>query len=103
MTPEGELSRLIEIEASKLGHRLLRNNIGKLKDEHGRWVAFGVGGKGGSDLIGWTRTGQFAAVEVKTPTGRVSVEQQAFIDAVNRAGGRAGVARSVGDVARILG
>ena len=100
---EGNLSRLIQMEASRLGHRLLRNNTGKLKDERGQWVAFGVGGVGGSDLIGWTRTGQFAAVEVKTPTGRVSAEQQAFIDGVIAAGGRAGVARCVEDVARILG
>lgn len=103
MTSEGNLSRMIEIEASRLGHRLLRNNIGKLQDRDGRWVSFGVGGVGGSDLIGWCRDGRFAAVEVKTPTGRVSAEQQAFIDAVNRAGGRAGVARSVEDVALILG
>lgn len=100
---ETNLMRLIEMEASRLGHRLLRNNIGQLQDKDGRWVRFGVGGAGGSDLIGWTRDGRFAAVEVKTPTGRVSAEQKAFIDAVNRSGGIAGVARSVEDVILILG
>jgi hypothetical protein len=95
--------REVQMEATRLGHRLLRNNVGKYQDREGRWVAYGVGGNGGSDLIGWTRDGRFAAVEVKTPTGRVTAEQQAFIDAVNRAGGKAGVARSVEDVKRLLG
>lgn len=100
---EGNTSRLIQMEASRLGHRLFRNNVGKLQDANGQWIAFGVGGVGGSDLIGWTRDGRFAAIEVKTPTGRVRPEQQSFIDAVIKAGGRAGVARSVDDVIRILG
>ena len=63
---------------------------------------------GSSDLIGWTiRTvtpemvGQqvavFTSIEVKTPTGRLRPEQQQWLDAVQAAGGIAGVARSVED------
>lgn len=100
---EGNLHRLIQIEVSKHGHRLFRNNVGKLQDANGEWIAFGVGGVGGSDLIGWTRHGVFAAIEVKTPTGRVRPEQVAFVNAVNRAGGKAGIARSVEDALAILG
>lgn len=100
---ESNLHREIQIEASKRGHRLFRNNVGKLQSREGEWVAFGVGGVGGSDLIGWTRDGVFAAVEVKLPHGRVSPEQLSFIAAVAKAGGRAGVARSVEDAMLILG
>jgi hypothetical protein len=44
----------------------------------------------------------FAAVEVKTPKGRVKAEQQQFIDHINSAGGIAGIARSVDDAKDIL-
>lgn len=100
---EANLMRLIQMEATKRGHRLLRNNVGKLKDADGRYVAFGVGGTGGSDLIGWCADGKFAAIEVKLPNGKVSPEQEAFINAVRAAGGRAGVARTEEDVRVILG
>lgn len=59
--------------------------------------------KGGSDIIGIAPDGRFIAVEVKTARGRVSPEQQRFIDAVNKAGGIAGVARSVGDALELIG
>jgi hypothetical protein len=76
-------------------------------------VQFGVGSPGGSDLIGYRRVrvteemvgqeiAQFAAVEVKTPRGRVKAEQQQFIDHVLSAGGVAGVARSVDEAQNIL-
>ena len=94
--------------------RLWRNNSGSLPDPRtGRYVQFGVGSPGGSDLIGYRRVrvteemvgqeiAQFAAVEVKTPRGRVKVEQQQFIDHVLSAGGVACVARSVGEAQNIL-
>ena len=92
--------------------RLWRNNTGCLKDQQGRPVRFGLC-KGSSDLIGLRsitigpeHVGQtlavFAAVEVKTPTGRTTPDQRAFIDAVAGMGGLAGVARSVEDAAQIL-
>lgn len=59
---------------------------------------------GGADIIGIHQaTGRFIAVEVKTLKGRVSPEQQRFIDAVKRAGGIAGVARSVEDALELIG
>ena len=67
---------------------------------------------GSSDLIGWRtvtitpdmvgqRIAVFTSIEVKTPTGRVKPEQQQWLDAVQAAGGIAGVARSVEDALRI--
>jgi hypothetical protein len=74
---------------------LLRNNIGKA-EIRGRWVAYGVGGPGGADLIGIFR-GRFVAVEIKTATGRQSPEQRMFQQLVERKGGVYVVLRSVED------
>lgn len=94
--------------------RLWRNNSGSLPDPRtGRYVQFGVGNPGGSDLIGYRRVrvtpemvGQdvavFAAVEVKTPRGRIKPEQQQFVDHIRSAGGIAGIARSVDEAKNIL-
>lgn len=60
---------------------------------------------GGSDVIGWTsrvmqdcdvgrRYAVFTAIEVKGARGKASDDQLRFIDAVQTAGGIAGVARS---------
>jgi hypothetical protein len=53
------------------------------------------------DMVG-RRIAQFMAVEVKTPTGRLSDDQIKFIAAVTKAGGLAGVARSSDDAMRII-
>ena len=44
----------------------------------------------------------FLSIEVKTPTGRIRPEQQAWLETVQAAGGIAGVARSVEDALRIV-
>ncbi len=78
----------------------------------GRYVTFGVGSPGGSDLIGYRRVtvtpemvGRempvFAAIEVKTAKGRATKDQLRFIEHIRNAGGIAGVARSV-DEARLI-
>lgn len=58
--------------------------------------------KGGSDIIGITPDGRFLAVEVKTPKGRATKEQIRFIDAVNKAGGIAGICRSVEEAIELI-
>ena len=92
--------------------RLFRNQVGSLPDPRtGRLVTFGLA-KGSADLIGWrtvvvtpemvgTRLAVFLSIEVKTPTGRVSPTQQAWLSVVQGAGGLAGIARSVPDALRI--
>jgi hypothetical protein len=58
--------------------------------------------RGVSDIIGcWN--GRFLAIEVKTPGGRVSPDQEKFLEAVRRHGGIAFVARSIDDVIEGLG
>lgn len=61
--------------------------------------------KGFADLFGWTvRDGVavFTAVECKSPTGRLTDDQERFLAAVLAAGGIAGVARSPEDALRLI-
>jgi hypothetical protein len=108
---EQQIQQHIRLTCSTGATRLFRNNTGTLRDQHGRPVSFGLC-KGSADLIGWrtvtitpemvgTRVAVFTSIEVKTPTGRVKPEQQQWLDAVQAAGGIAGVARSVEDALRI--
>jgi len=111
MPSEQSIQQHIRLTCSTGSTRLFRNNTGTLRDQHGRPVSFGLC-KGSADLIGWRTVtitpemvGQqvavFTSIEVKTPTGRVKPEQQQWLDAVQAAGGIAGVARSVEDALRI--
>ena len=109
---EQQIQQAIRLELGCGDARLWRNNTGTLLDRQGRPVQFGLC-KGSSDLIGLRsitigpeHLGQqlavFAAIEVKSATGRATPEQVAFIDTVAGMGGLAGVARSVGEAASIL-
>jgi hypothetical protein len=109
---EQQIQQHIRIACSTGNTRLFRNNTGTLKDQHGRPVSFGLC-KGSADLIGWrtvtvtpemvgTQVAVFASIEVKTATGRLRPEQQQWLDAVQDAGGIAGVARSVSDAETLL-
>jgi hypothetical protein len=111
LASEQQIQQHIRLACSTGATRLFRNNTGTLRDQHGRPVSFGLC-KGSADLIGWTtRTitpdmvGQqvavFTSIEVKTATGRLSPEQRQWLEAVQAAGGIAGVARSVEDAARL--
>ena len=96
MASEANIMNDCMIALSKAGCLIWRNNTGVLNDANGRPIKFGLC-KGSADLIGIAKDGRFLAVECKTRTGRVRPEQELFIAAVKRAGGRAGVARSVQD------
>ena len=93
--------------------RLFRNQVGQLPDPRtGRPVQFGLA-KGSADLVGWKTVtitpdmvgrdvAVFTSLEIKTPKGRATENQQAWMNCVERAGGIAGIARSVEDAAQIL-
>ena len=100
---ESNLHRAIMLAASRAGHRLFRNNVGALKDGRGVWVRYGVGGNGGSDLIGWTRDGRFVAIEVKVEKGKPTEQQLAFVEAAKSMGCVAGVVWSVEEAMGLLG
>jgi len=112
--PETDLQQRIRLAlGTHSDARLFRNQVGSLPDPRtGRLVTFGLA-RGSADLIGWRtvvvtpemvgqRIALFTSIEVKTPTGRLRPEQQAWLDAVRGAGGIAGVARSVADAVTIL-
>jgi hypothetical protein len=109
---EQQIQQEIRLTCSTGATRLFRNNTGTLKDANGRPVQFGLC-KGSADLIGWrtvtvtpemvgTQVAVFTSIEVKTATGRLRPEQQQWLDAVQAAGGIAGVARSVSDAEALL-
>jgi hypothetical protein len=112
MSSEQRIQQEIRLAVSKGDTRVFRNNTGTLRDANGRPVSFGLC-KGSADLIGWrtvtitpemvgTQVAVFTSIEVKTPTGRLRPEQQQWLDAVQAAGGIAGVARSVEDAEALL-
>jgi len=109
---EQRIQQEIRLAISKGDCRVFRNNTGTLREANGRPVQFGLC-KGSADLIGWRtititpemvgqRIAVFTSIEVKTPTGRVQPEQKQWLEAVQAAGGIAGIARSVEDAEALL-
>jgi hypothetical protein len=111
---ETDLQQRIRLAlGSRSDLRLFRNNTGTLPDPRtGRPVQFGLA-RGSADLIGWrtititpemvgTQIAVFTSIEVKTPTGHLTPEQRNWLGAVRKAGGIAGVARSICDANEIL-
>lgn len=66
----------------------------------GRFLRYGVKGQG--DITGLLPGGRMFALEVKTPTGRVSPEQVEFGARVNGAGGLWAVVRSVDEALAVI-
>lgn len=113
MSDESDLQREIMSAVTAAGGRVFRNNTGMgwagqivadIQTGRGRVVSIGNPRplhaglcRGSSDLVGWFR-GRFLAIECKTQRGRVSAEQQNFIDVVNSNGGIGIIARSSADV-----
>lgn len=76
-----------------------RNNTGAfLRGD--RWVHFGI--RGSPDIIGILPGGKFLGIEVKATRGKLSPDQERFMDDINRLGGVTFIARSVKDVERGL-
>ena len=126
---EIDLMRQLQIAASQLGARLFRQNtgvawVGKVEKRTGmvrlnpgdvvirNARPFHAGITGMSDLGGWipveitaemvgSTVALYAQVEVKE-NARPTPEQLAWIAAVKKAGGRAGIARSEDDLTQIL-
>lgn len=86
--------RAIQVAMSNFGARVFRNNVGLFTTNRGTKVRTGLCA-GSSDLIGWTATGVFLAIEVKSDDGDAKPEQLEFIETVKRHGGVAFIARSV--------
>lgn len=118
---------------SKYERRLFRNNVGRAWQgkwhrhpggqvnlapgtviiQHARPIQVGLC-DGSSDIIGMRsiqitpemvgqRIAQFVAVEMKTPKGATTEEQDRFIAMVEFMGGIAGVAKNVDEATKLLG
>ena len=123
------LERLLTLTSAALGgdHRAGNEAVSVIRallSERQRHTRYGLC-VGSSDIIGIVETrkrervstltdgskrnahlwqnGIFLALEVKSSTGRVSKEQQMFLDLVNRRGGIGRVVRSVDDARAALG
>lgn len=92
---ESQLQDLIRLAVTETNPSIVlwRNNCG-VADVRGAKIRFGVGGPGAADLLGLCN-GRFLAVEIKTPIGRQSNEQQTFQRLVEMRGGIYKVLRSV--------
>lgn len=101
---EANLARLILVAASEAGHRLWINSRGQAFRHDGTPFNYGLGPEGAADLIGYTKDGFFAAIEVKKPIRGTPVTdaQRAFIAAVTEAGGMAGIVRTVEEALVVL-
>src|ERR1700691_3381150 len=79
-----------------------RNNTGSFKNERGGFYRFGA--LGSPDIFAvLPPTGQLVGIEVKDIHGKLNVNQRAFRDALERAGGRYVLARSLDDVIPLFG
>lgn len=107
---ETDVLQECRLAASECGATMHRNNRGAYKDKNGRFIRYGVGDPGGSDLVGWTKDGLFCALEIKIPDWvprnaadkKRYEEQLNFIEQVRKAGGIAGVCRCRQDVIDLL-
>jgi hypothetical protein len=99
---EADLMRSIMIALSNDGHFVCRANVGLFFTQDGRPIRSGLP-VGFSDLFGNRRDDAKAFyLEVKTPTGKVTTEQMAFINAMKIRGAIAGVVRSIEDAQKLL-
>jgi hypothetical protein len=100
---EKQLSKYIQLEASKHGLVLFRNNRGLFLTLDGsRKTRAGLDVNGSSDFIGWTKEGIFAAVEVKVGYNKPSDTQKLFIENAKNAGSFACCVWSVEDLKKEL-
>lgn len=91
----------IRTALSEAGCVVFRINVGKMPTPDGRWFDAGTPA-GFSDLFGFRCDGRAFFIEVKTPSGRISQKQTAFLNAMRRSGALAGTARSVLEALTII-
>lgn len=94
---EGQIQDAIRLAlGTEPGLVLWRNNVGLAEHWDGKAVQrvrYGLA-PGSADLVGLC-DGRFIALEVKTPKGRTTPDQEQWIELVRCAGGFAAVVRSV--------
>lgn len=80
-----------------------RNNTqGRIVQTKAGAIMSGSFSKGSADILGCLPNGRFLAIEVKSPGGKISAEQQNFIDSVRRNGGVGLIVTTVDEVIRTI-
>ena len=92
---ESDIQRSILDYLAMRRHFFFRCNTGAYKTEHGSFIRFGS--KGAADIF-VCANGRMIGIEVKTASGKLSPDQEAFGKALEAAGGIYIVARSIDDV-----
>jgi len=85
---------------TRLGIWAFRVHSGKVQLKSGHWMQLAPAGT--PDVLFLCPDGRMGAVECKERSGRTSRAQRQRLDAINRAGGLAFVARSVADAVEAL-
>ena len=95
--------RALRVHPRVVWFNRMNTGSGKLQraNGHSQFIKFGF--KGCPDVLGQLDDGRLLAIEVKRPSGRVSDDQQAFLDKAYAGNACAFVARSVSDVWAALG
>jgi hypothetical protein len=96
---QAAILKALEIHPSVIWAHRMNTGAGRLTYGDGkasRFIRFGF--TGCPDVLGQLRDGRLLAIEVKRPSGKVSPEQQAFIQRAAENGAVALVARSTDDI-----
>ncbi len=124
MTPSETDIQSLSLVAMSKHATMFRNNVGvavvkpdrcpscRKKIPILRRIRYGLC-EGSSDTVGWKsvtiteemvgeKVAVFCGAEIKTPTGKATLEQMNFVTRVNAAGGRAGFARSPEEAVKIV-
>ena len=101
MTPEHRIQN--EIRAALMPYAVIfRANVGRVRTPDGRYFSTGLPA-GFSDLFGFRKSdGKAVFIEVKTPSGRVTAQQENFLRIMQQCGAIAGVCRSAEDAIEII-
>lgn len=100
MRTEQEVQNSIRVGLSKLGHKVFRANVGKVKLADGRWFDTGLP-KGFSDLFS-VKDGKVYFWEVKNGKNKASEEQINFLEQMKKIGCASAVVYGMDDVMEVL-
>ena len=110
---ETNVWKQIQIDLSPLGFRLFRNQRYKGKTDKGIWIDCGVGGDGGSDLVGYRIVhitpdmvgrvfAQYVEIEAKTKNGEGTEKQKERVKRLLLDGAFAFIAKNADDIKKRL-
>jgi hypothetical protein len=98
---ETDLSRAIQKELERAGHWVHRLQSGKVQTKHGSWLQLCKAGT--PDIMVIKAGPEFVFLEIKTPAGTVSEDQEAWHERARELGVKVVVVRSVSEALEAVG